>query len=309
MNDSLQTSTALTLPADVMARRRRCVNASEVAALYGLHPRFTALQLALDRLGDVPLPDPSDDEFVQGGIFMEDGIAAWAMHRTGWNLLKHGQHLIHPDYPEWGASPDRVRVLDGEVWLGPAEIKRVSVFQRDGWVIAEDEQGLEAPLHIELQLQAQMGVMKKEWGCIIADLGGKLKIIEREIDWRAQEAIGEAIQNFWEMLRRGDLPQPTERDAETIKRLYSKATPGKVLDAGDDTYRLVLDLETARARVKEAKEACEQAEAKVLQEIKDAECVRLGDGRQLTAKVQRRAEHMVKASEFRVMRIVKEKGS
>jgi predicted phage-related endonuclease len=310
MNDAPQTSTALTLTPAHRAARQQCVNASEVAALFGLHPRITALQLALDRLGDVPLPDPSGEEFVQRGVFFEDGVARWVMHRTRWRLMKHGGHVIHPNCAEWGASPDYVRWEEpaetSQTWMGPVEIKVVTPFAREGWVIGDDEQGLEAPLHIELQLQAQMGAMQKDWGAIGADLAGKLKIIEREIDPRAQEAIGEAIVNFWEMLRKGDLPQPTERDAETIKRLYSKATPGKVVEAADDTYRLILDLEAARAAAKEAKAACEQAEAKVLQEIKDAECVKLGDGRMLNAKVQKRAEHMVKASEFRVLRFVKD---
>ena len=303
-------STSLSLSPEHRAARQKCVNASEVAALFNLHPRITALQLALDRLGEVPLPDPEADEFVQRGIFFEDGVARWCEHRTGWRLMKHGTHIIHPDHPQWGASPDYVRLDDdrvSDVWMGPVEIKVVSVFAREGWVIGEDEQGLEAPHHIELQLQAQMGALGKEWGAIAADLAGKLKVVEREIDPRAQELIGEAIDNFWEMLRKGDLPQPTDRDADTIKRLYSKATPGKTLIATDTIYQAAIKMEAARDRVKEAQEACKQAEAEVLQLIKDAETVKLGDGRQITAKVIHRAAYEVKATEFRTMRFSNER--
>src|SRR5262249_5514584 len=116
-----------------------------------------------------------------------------------------------------------------------------------------------------------------------------------------------AVGNFWATLARGDLPEPTDRDATALKRLYSKPTTGKFLLADSATYEAALYLEDTRQKVREAKELAAIAEGKLLRLIRDADTVQLGDGRILTARLQHRAAYQVQvaATDYRVIKFQK----
>lgn len=315
---------ATSLPPDVIEARRKTVGASEVAALFHLHPRLTAFELALIKKGEVPesYRPEMDQDTIEGGIFMEDGIARWAAHRTGWHLRKGRTHIVHPSCEGWGATPDYLRCANEfdiagtlrdtvalQRCLGPVEVKRVNFFARGQWLF--DGPDGEAPVHIELQLQAQMGALGKDWGAIVADLGGKLVVLERETQPEVQEAIGEAITNFWETLRRGDVPEvDLSRDAKLVKALYQKADPAKVITADERVREAAAKVRIARDAVKDWKSQCEEAEAHLLTLIGDAGEVDFGNGEVLYAKVQHRKGYtaVVEECDFRVLRFGKRKG-
>src|SRR5262249_27969114 len=125
----------------IKEQRRKTIGASEAPALFGLHPFLSAFELGLDKSGTLPLKDISDNEYVQAGVFMEEGIARWAQHRTGWNLVKHGRYMVHPQCAGWSATPDYLRE---DLTTGPVEIKRVSIAGKEGWKVEEEDVGLEA---------------------------------------------------------------------------------------------------------------------------------------------------------------------
>ena len=62
--------------------RRRNINLSEVAALFGMSPYLTEYELWNIKAGELKDGFVSNDR-VEAGQFLEAGIAAWAAHKKG----------------------------------------------------------------------------------------------------------------------------------------------------------------------------------------------------------------------------------
>ena len=266
-----------TLTPDQYAARQKVIGGSEVASLFGLGYK-TKLELWLEKAGEIDPEGPSS-EAIERGTFLEDGIARWAAHRTGYRLQKVLNHITHPTVSGWGANLDYMVVGDdrGEA---PCEIKSVNYFAgKRSWVLARGEE--EAPPHIELQLHHQMGAMQAPWGMIAADVGGSLQIIEREWDDHFQDRIAEEIDEFWESIRKGEPPEPSlENDLRTLKRLYPSHTPDKVVtldELGDDFRQHMHDLELGRHYAAAGDKLKEAAQTAIWWIIGDTELIDLGD--------------------------------
>jgi putative phage-type endonuclease len=298
-------SEVTTLTPEQYAERQKVIGGSEVASLFGLGYK-TKLELWLEKAGEIE-PEGPNNEAIERGVFMEDSIARWAAHRTGYKLQKVKDHLVHPQNSGWGANLD-YRVLDDPRGSAPCEIKSVNYFAgKRAWVLARGEE--EAPPHIELQLHHQMGAMQAPWGVIAADVGGQLIIVEREWDDHFQERIGEEIDEFWESIRKGEPPEPSlENDLNTLKRLYPEATPDKVYtldELGQDMRQHLHDLELGKQYEKAGQQLKTAAQTAIWWIIGDAEMVDLGDWegdgkhKVLSAQTQHRSGHVVEPHSFR----------
>ncbi|MEQ9242063.1 YqaJ viral recombinase family protein [Roseovarius indicus] len=62
--------------------RRRNINSSEVAALFGYSPYLTLYELWNVKAGELENSFTSNDR-VEAGQFLEPSIAAWAAHKLG----------------------------------------------------------------------------------------------------------------------------------------------------------------------------------------------------------------------------------
>jgi putative phage-type endonuclease len=300
-----------TLTDEQFAQRRNVIGGSEVASLFGLGYK-TKLELWLEKAGEIE-PEGPNNEVIERGTFMEEGIARWTAHRTGYRLAKMSNHIVHPENSGWGANLD-YKVLDDPRGPAPCEIKSVNYFAgKRSWVLAKGEE--EAPPHIELQLHHQMGAMQAPWGVIAADVGGSLVIVEREWDDHFQERIGEEIDEFWESIRKGTPPDPSlENDLRTLKRLYPSHTPDKVYtldDLGADFRQHMHDLELGRQYASAGEKLKEAAQTAIWWIIGDAEVVDLGDWegdgtrKVLSAQAQNRSGYVVEPKVVRGLNIKK----
>ena len=184
------------------------------------------------------------------------------------------EYFRNPDL-RMGSSFDFVITNLGEpVHL---EIKNVDYLAfRDGWLEHKDG-SIEAPTHIELQVQHQMAVsgFKRAFiGAFIA--GNRGVVIERHRDDDVIAAIKAKVADFWRTVDAGLEPDPVmPGDAEVIIRLNQYAKPGKVLSAdGDHTLAVLLaEYRSAAAAEKNAKEDKDVAKAEIFKHIGDAEKV------------------------------------
>src|SRR5690606_11437457 len=122
-------------------------------------------------------------------------------------LFRKKDEYIWDDELKLGSSFDYEFILDGEKHI--LEIKNVDglVF-RNEWL--EDEDGnLEAPLHIELQVQQQMMLsgIKKAWICALVG-GNKAVILKREADPEMFEMIKIKTEAFWKSIKEEKAPEP-----------------------------------------------------------------------------------------------------
>ena len=255
--------------------RAKDVTSTESAALFGMSPYTTHFEL-WHRKHSGLVPEFKVNERMKWGNRLEAAIAHGIAEEQGWQIRPLKDYMRLPDLRS-GSSFDFVITNLGEpVHL---EIKNVDYLAfRDGW-IEHDDGTIEAPEHIEMQVQHQMmvsGYKRAYIGAFIA--GNRGVVIERERDEAVISAIRAAIAAFWATVDAGQEPAPVmPGDAEAVIRLNQYAKPGKILDAGDDANiaALVENYKTAAALEAQGKEDKEVAKAKLLEAIGDAEKVLL----------------------------------
>lgn len=198
--------------------------------LESLSPYLTGYRLWLQKAGLMAAEDLDEAERVQAGQHMEPAIAAWARERFSWGIRKVRRYIRHDSVAGWGASFD-YEVHEAGASGAPVEIKNVDglVF-RDTWV-AEDREIVSAPLHIALQVQAQIGAAGADHGWIVACVGGN-KLYRGRVERHepTQEMLAEAIAAFWS----ADGPPEWLATAEVAKEFFARGLKETTADLSGD---------------------------------------------------------------------------
>jgi hypothetical protein len=181
---------------------------------------MSSFGLYQNKAGVLP-SDFKENERVTAGKFLEPALALWAQSVwPEWNLRKTRRYLDHDTVAGWGCSLDYELVAPG---YPPVEFKNVDylVF-RDQWGAEEGEDGevdIIPPIHINLQLQMQIGVTKADHGWIVVCVGGNtLKRVRVERHEPTQLRLAEAVEMFWTAVKSGVAPTWLA-DFNTVKRL------------------------------------------------------------------------------------------
>jgi putative phage-type endonuclease len=282
--------------------RAQNVGASEIAALFGASPYTTLFTLWYQKAGKILSPD-FDSERMYWGNRLEPVIAQGIAEKQGWTIRKVRRYLMHPTVKGMGAT------LDYEIFNhadGPAclEIKNLSIEAwRKNWLKNEDG-SIEAPLHIELQLQHQLSVTGRPWGAIGFLVGGnKGHVVIRKRHEPTIQKIEQAIAAFWDTIEKGKAPELEEAgDLGALVQLFD-GSQTVTLDSDEFESRVQACLD-AEVSEKAAKEHRKTANAHLIALLnKHGAEIALGRGLKATYKLQTRSSHFVKASEFRVLRV------
>lgn len=194
------------------ALRARHIGASEVSALFGCQPDYALGYFALWQVKAGRMPRPEvDNPRTRAGIALEDAISLMAAEQEGWTI-QPGVYASHES--GLGATLDRIITAPGrndEGMTGPGvlEIKNVDwLIHRRSWV------GGEPPLHITLQLQAQLLATGATWGAVAALVGGNQLEIYR---FTARPALHAEMEKravaFWSSIKAGQIPNADESDS------------------------------------------------------------------------------------------------
>lgn len=254
------------------ALRVEDITSTESSALFNMSPYSTAFEL-WHRKRDMTMVQIPDNERMRWGRRLQDAIAYGIAEDQGW-LCEPMKEYIRLVDAKMGASFD-FKMIDDSNRIGVFEIKNVDylVF-RDKWLV-NDDGSVEAPEHIEIQLQHQLHVSGYEWGAIgVLVAGNAPRVLIRERDVEVGNAIEARVRNFWKSIADNQPPEPSyPEDAEFVSKLYGFAEPGKVLDARGDAEIAALCEQYAQAsiREKEADEDKKTAKAQLLQKIGDHE--------------------------------------
>lgn len=202
-------------------------------------------RLFMEKAGRVE-SDFVEHERVQAGKHMEPAIAAWAQEKwPDWKLRKVRRYIQHDTVKGWGASLDYEVVEPNKP---PVELKNVDwlVFKQQ-WS-GEGEVIFMPPLHINLQLQTQLGVQSAaEYGWVVASVGGnQLKRGRFQRHAATQDKIAEAVSAFWWHLAKGKDPDPQFADLDTVRALYAQNLHGE--EAADLTEHADIDYWARRFR-------------------------------------------------------------
>lgn len=260
--------------------RSRDLTSTESSILYGLSPHTTLFEVWHQKK-DKAVVQIEPSERMKWGTRLQDSIAAGIAEDQDWKIRRMSEYIRDPKL-RMGASFDFAIGDDGLL-----EVKNVdSLAFRDGWIV--DGNDVEAPPHIEIQIQHQLAVTRRKFAYIGALVGGnRVVLIKREPDEKIIADLKKRVASFWFSIASNQEPKPDfSRDAQFISRLYQFAEPGKLLDARTDAdfESLVLEYRRLGDDEKKAKEARDAIKAQLLMKIGDAEKV-IGNGFSVTANV------------------------
>lgn len=266
---------------DWLSMRKKDVTSTEVAALFGCSPYLTAFELWHRKQGNMDVAI-EQNERMKWGTRLQDSIAAGIAEDQDWQIRRMTEYMRDTEL-KLGASFDFEFTIDS--FRGILEVKNVDGLAfRDGWIV--EGENVEAPPHIEIQVQVQLALSGKKKAYIGALIGGnRVVLIEREPDFGVITQIKERVRDFWISVMGGIAPAPDfQQDAAFISKLYGYAEPGSVVAAHGNPkiLSLALQYKEAGAKEKAAKLSKDAAKAEILTLIGPAEKV-MGDGFTISA--------------------------
>lgn len=202
--------------------RRHSVGGSEIAALFNCQPAYALSHYALwmVKAGRVPEPEVTSER-ASWGLHLEDAIAAAAAERYGL-VIERGGWTPHAEVEGMAATTDYL-VADGAAFGWPDEPGVMEVKNAD-WLIHKRQWGDEPPLHVLLQLQHQLACTGRQWGVVVALIGGNR--LAEPYAYAARPALiaemERRVRDFWRSIRDGEPPEPDGSDStlRALRELY-----------------------------------------------------------------------------------------
>lgn len=188
------------------------IGGSEAAAIVGVSPWLTAIELWRLKTGQAQAKDLSDNEAVQRGVAMEPAIREFfkALHPT-WTVEHHPYDILYQS-----ERPFIFATLDGEI---TDDVGRRRVLEvKTGTTLKWNEWKDGVPTHYEMQGLHQLLATGFEIVNFIALLyrqNGDMEIVEREI-WREDfeddiALLAEKEKDFWRSVQERRPPRQVIR--------------------------------------------------------------------------------------------------
>lgn len=153
--------------------RMTYIGGSDMAAIYGLSPYTTPVELWLQKTGQrkLPKPDKYKQRILDRGKRLEPIVVEMAIDKLREQgheveLLASNERYYDPEHPFLSCEIDFELLLDGEHINGDA--KTVHGFARSEW---GEEDSDEMPLHYHAQFMHGLGITRRR-RCVVAALIG-----------------------------------------------------------------------------------------------------------------------------------------
>lgn len=238
-----------------MGDRSRYLGGSDAAAVMGLSPWTTPLELweQKTKRTEKPQPDPVRQRVLDRGKKLEAVILEMMLDRLREEgheveLLATNKRYVHPDYPFLACEIDFELMLDGEHING--DCKSVSGFARKKW---GEESTEDVPIEYAAQFMHGLAVTGRS-KCLVAALRG---LDDVAIYWtlRDEETIAAMVPKmveFWTEHVEKDVP-PDPINFSDIKHLFPLDN-GQEIEADEPTAQAVEELAGIKRRIKDLKE-------------------------------------------------------
>lgn len=293
--------------------RRTGIGGSDVAAVLGLNPWKTPLDVWNDKLGlseDKEMSEPA-----YWGTVLEDTVAKEFQLRTGKRVQKVSHQFADPETPWAIANIDRA-IINPEIAkrVRPLEMtekeiakygnrpittdiafeaKTAHAFTADLWGPSQEleikQNNLrtehEIPLYYETQIQWYCGILRLR-GMYLAVLIGGSDFRMYWIDARPDvfQVIKEKCSAFWNNYVLTKTP-PEPINIEDVLKLYGRSN-GKAIEAQGDLAINYGEYARLNGEIKELKKQQDAVKAKIAIDMKDNEILTLDGKKVLTYKTQ-----------------------
>lgn len=270
--------------------RRRFIGGSDVAAVLGISPWRTPLQLWEAKTAPA-LPHDAAKGVKRRGHRWESVVAEMLVEHLGEQgheieIVGTNARYTDPDRPYLAAEIDFEIRLDGEDEITNVELKTVHPFKSHEWGDAGTD---EAPVWYTAQAMHGLGVTGRN-RCLIAPLFGADEIRAYPVvrDDETIAAMRARCDAFWQLVQTGVRPDPTT--LSDLDRLYRGDDTKPALIADDELTRYVLRLRAIKAEIKARELEAEQVEFDVKRAMRDAvELVIPGDDKKVAVAWKERA--------------------
>lgn len=232
--DMNQTLTATSDREAWLAARRRCITATDIAAILNLHPYRSAHQVYLDKMG--VLPETPENEAMRWGNLLEPVIGR--RFAEGHNLeVVPGGFTLHHDVDYFGCTPDFL-VGDDEL----LEVKTAGTGAGKNFGQSGTD---EVPDQYLCQVMWQLAVTGRKVGHLAVLIAGQdyreFRIRRDDEMIRRMEFAG---RRFWGEYVAKEIAPPlsgSKADSEFINSKHSR-DDGSLIQATDDIEELVAEI-------------------------------------------------------------------
>jgi putative phage-type endonuclease len=285
--------------------RTKFIGGSDIAAILGISPHRSAVDLWLDKTA--PRAEETPTKATRRGSRLEPYIADMITSEFGLAILQRNQRYTDPEVPYFAAEIDAETFTESE-GLQNIEIKTVHPFKAREWGDVETDQ---LPVHYVAQAQWGLGVTRRQACLVFALIGDDLRPYVVERDEETITAMRERATEFWERYVIARLRPPLDfayaHTAETLRRLYP-GTDGTTIEANDDLRAWRHVIESATERRDRYQATIDGARAHVLDAMGAAALLRFTDGKAFRRKLTQRKAYAVEATEYVDLRLVNMKG-
>lgn len=255
--------------------RRQGVGASDAAAICGLSPWSSPMRVWLEKRGEIPPADESEEMF--WGSRLENVITDVFEDREGVYVRNRQQLVQHPERPWQRAT------LDGIVYEDPALEHVLGLYE--GKTTSAMRHGMDwrdgPPTWVQLQAQHQMIVTGFDHAWVTCLVGGqRLRTYELDADEDAQERLTRMESMFWQGVLNDEPPADIDGlDVTTaaIRQAWDDAEPASWVELPDEALELVRRRQEAKTEAKHWEKVAAAIENRLCTLLREAESGRIGD--------------------------------
>lgn len=288
-----------------LQRRRDGIGGSEAAAVLGLSPWKSCLELYADKIGVNATAEDSEPDWLYWGKALEPAIASRYAKETVREVVQDGDYTLQRSsvYPWMCCTIDRSLIdpQKGPENPGILSIKNVVGFKKSDW---QDE----PPVQYQIQLQHELIVLGRSWGSFAVLFNG------HDFGWfdmpRNEKFCAFLIEKereFWDRVMAQDPPppgDPAESSKEALKRLYPNDSgetvtlPGELIEVADRIKAL-------KQQMKTAKQEMDSEENRLKAAIGENTFGVLPNNVMFSFRTVKRAGYVVEPTEYRSLRRLK----
>ncbi len=257
------------------------IGGSDIAALLGLSPYKTALQLWAEKVGHPGVVEPQAIH-LRYGQHLEPFVAREYEQVTGLHTSEIGSSIFHPEHGFMFASidrlvtkePDAQAFVNGRVTTDRLlECKTSSVFSRSEWGVEGTDQ---VPTAYLLQCAWYMAVSNCSQADIAVLLGNSdFRVYTIRRDTRLEALMLEQAQRFWyEHVLSCEPPAP--QTAQDALILFPKDEPGLKVEADEETLELLERYESASEEASQCSAETEDLRAQLMARMGHAQEITRG---------------------------------
>ena len=288
-----------------LEERRNGVGGSEMGTILGLNKYSTPYRLWLEKTGREQPEDISGKWAIVKGKALERELRNRfkTLHPELEVYDGTDKSLISNEHEFMHASLDGI-LYDETNGFGVLEIKTANARRAGDW--HDNEGNLVIPPYYLAQVTHYLAVTGWRWGYVYADIG-ESEPVEILFDRNEDDvnAVIKCAETFWGYVTRDEAPELST--AEEVKLVHPD-DDGDIVEA-DDKQRFEVfasAYENAGEVIREWKKKRKDLGDKLAVMVGEHQGVKTPDGK-VTFKTQERAEHVVKASTTRVLRVSENK--